>query len=540
MPSKAGYEPIPDAELAAAGEEQVSIQSREAAKAKYGIQGDQESELLAMLDNASDMEPSFDIPLDINPEDLLSSQEEAGMSYLWSLVAPTVSVVCTMALAWLLSMTAQGDAWISKISTDILIPLFPYFNAMVVFYNSFGPMQKRFMDAIEPVFRKLKTLQTSVDRNVDQLADKIDSVVDRLQRKVNQVLAPYLPKLNMASKLEVMVKKVKPDVDIPDPSDIDKEFDQAQGLVRSKLDDAKKQIDIPSILPSIFQSSQAFYWRVVIPFGILALAVQLLVVAVTPPSSSNHYKQQPPPFLGNLSNTLHDQSTVWESQLNSIQNATVSDMDQEDRPAMRRALVLLLLSKQPRMEEESSSPSRDDAHYGQRSNLRGLLKVGDLEDLLPSESNFTNATTSLFDDDDFLNVTRSTGILKSHWDAFQQTFAHQRDSAGDQITSMLSSIVISYLLALLELGLAYIMSGDRMKIFCINLSIKLAKRQVDKTLEASGVRSAMDEVLGTRMERIRDQLLKIFRVASELDTIPAIGGKVMGGKLPTTKLFGKR
>ncbi len=530
---KVGYNPVPDAE--APLDDGPSSRSKEAAKLKYGLEGEQEGELLAMIDSACEMKPTFNFPA-VDPDELISQ----GKSFLSSMIAPTISVACTMAIAWLLSATSQGDDWIAKVST-FLTPIFPYFNAVVVFMASFLPIQQRFMDSVEPIFDKIDGVQADAERNVDDLANRVDTIVDRIQAKVKQVLAPYLPKLAMATKMEVVVKKVKPDIDIPDPSDIDREFDEAQGLVTTKLDKAKERIDIHSIIPTVLQSSQVFFWRIVVPFGVLALAIQLLVVALTPqPSMSSD-------SLGNLTSTLHDSSASLQSQLNTIQAsaddastrrlwATPYTTSSHHDWIRKRALKDLILD-----DREATGTTTQASHAladattnvdTYRDQAVDDAKAEAVDAMNQVSDTITNATATMdsyrdtaMDDvkkgvDDAQNQANEViATANATLTGYQSQAQEQILEAKSQIKPMLTSIAISYLIALLQLALAYILSGDKIKTFCINMALKIAKGQFDKVLEDSGVPATIDDVLVTRMERIRDKLLKILKVAGELDDI---------------------
>lgn len=548
MPDKSKYQSVPDVDAEQVVNDAPPLLSPSklaAAKEKYGFKGSQQIELLAMMDGACDMKPTFDFAT-LQPDELASQ----GASYVKSLLAPTVSVVCTTALAWLLNISAQGDAWISHMSCTYIIPTFPYWNALVVFAASFLPMQQRFMKAMEPVFQNMDSIQATAQRTLDRLALKVDETVDRIQAKVHQVLEPYLGKLAMATQMETLVHKVKPSLDIPDPSDIDREFDQAQGLVQGKLHQAKEQVDLQAIIPTVLQSSQAFFWRIVVPFGVLALAIQLTGVAMTPSTTIDTVY---------TNTTLHDTVLAMESQWSGIHSWASSGVTKDNNDARRN---LLWSWRQQQLLDDGSSTDNKGSHSSVRRRRHLLLGQASLEDAKETTDTLQEeASTAVLDAkqaaNDIKSQTQDTiddvkdkasaqvENLKTELNTIQNdvttqanaamnemqtqangalvnataTYNTLRDQAQDQLKPMLTSIAMSYLIALLQLAVAYLLTSDKFKAFCVNLALKLAKRQVDKALQDSGVPQTMDEVLVTRMERIRDKLLKIFRVVGELDEI---------------------
>lgn len=208
---RGGYEPIPDAEEAPG----PSAASRDAARAKYPGFGDREVDLLATLDDAVENQPGFEFPA-LDPDDLASQ----GRGFVRGMLQPTVTVVGTTAASLLLSATSQSQSAVAAVS-QFLIPWFPYINAVVVFGGSFVPLSTRLMDSVDPVFAKMEDTQQQAERRVDSLGDQVDGIVDRIQAQVAEVLAPYKPLFAQATAQEKALQKIRPGLDIPDPSDIE-------------------------------------------------------------------------------------------------------------------------------------------------------------------------------------------------------------------------------------------------------------------------------------------------------------------------------
>ena len=106
--------------------------------------------------------------------------------------------------------------------------------------------------------------------------------MDELQEKTVSALDPIRPELDEASAKMEPLKRLDPNIDIPDVGDIDDEFDEAQGKVGDRVDSAQAQLtNVNQYLPIQLHSAKNFYWRVVFPVLLTALLLQLCVAFIT-------------------------------------------------------------------------------------------------------------------------------------------------------------------------------------------------------------------------------------------------------------------
>jgi len=84
---------------------------------------------------------------------------------------------------------------------------------------------------------------------------------------------------------------------------------------------------------------------------------------------------------------------------------------------------------------------------------------------------------------------------------------------------MLKCIAISYILAVVQLALVYLLSSNVIIAWYTNIALEKASDDVSQILRAHGVSHVLTDVLGTRMVRVRQKVLKLIAFSKELDEI---------------------
>jgi len=533
MAKGGGYEPIPDVEEGKLG--QSSATTAADAKAKYPEFSDREAGLLASLDDAMSQKPSFAFPA-VSPDQVSVAQ---GQAMLQSFVQPTVTALATSVTAVLLGVAQQATSTSQSVTSAILaflIPLFPYLNAVVVFGNTFRPLQRRLMDAVGPVFAKMDDTQEAAEAVVDDLGAQVDKTVDRIQKEIHDVIRPYEPVLARATQAEAALQKVKPNLDIPDPSDIDRECDEMQGAVGKKLDEAKRHLDLKQTIPRPLQSERSFYWRIVVPVAVVALAVQLAVVALTTSTTTttttqNATKTVPLPSFGNLSSsTITDASKSLHGHLkNATQsgslrgiNITEYKLKNSTNDSMMMSMIKGALLPSPTVDnyknrishsaqdaqaakdaalDKAKDTITDNVQDAQAAKDAALDKAKDTigSAVQAKDAALANASSTVhalkdqgshFAEEARANATNLVQNLRGRAEDFEQDLEQHTEEYKQEfdtalkttVVPMLKSVVLSYVIALLQLGLAYLLSSDRIKTWFINRALDAAKGQVDRTL----------------------------------------------------------
>ena len=524
--------------------------------------------------------PSFAFPA-VSPDQVSVAQ---GQAMLQSFVQPTVTAIATSVTAVLLGVTQQATSTSQSVSSAILavlIPLFPYLNAVVVFGNTFRPLQRRLMEAVGPVFAKMDDTQEAAEAVVDDLGTQVDRTVDRIQTEIHEVIQPYEPVLARATQAEAALQKVKPDLDIPDPSDIDRECDEMQGAVGKKLDEAKRHLDLKQTIPRPLQSERSFYWRIVVPVAVLALAVQLAVVALT--TTTTTATTQPrmrqdcaTAIFGNLSSsTITDASKSLHGHLKnatasgSLRGINITEYKLKNSTTDSMTMMSMMkgaLLQNPTVDYQNQiSNSAQDAQAAKDAALdsakdtisdnvqdaqaakdAALDKAKDTigSGVQAKDAALANASSTVhalkdqgshFAEEARANATNVVQNLRGRAEDFEQDLEQHTEEYKQEfdtvlkttVLPMLKSVVLSYVIALLQLGLAYLLTSDRIKTWFINRALAAAKGKVDRTLREYGVTDEIDSVLGTRMERVRDKVLRILKTSKELEELlGSMGGAV--------------
>jgi hypothetical protein len=407
MTDKEGYEPIPDVEK---GEGAVP----EAAAENYADLelNDKETKLLLDLDSAIDIaELAFSVPK-VEPSQLASD----GQSFIMALVTPTLAAAAIFLAALYLGESGKEEA--AEIA-EVLIQYFPYLCATAMFISSVSPIQRRLMSAIEPVFTKIDSGKDEIEKAVGNIGPAVDSTIGALRLQVNEVMAPKKPTLDKAKTLSEKIKRTDPSLDIPDLAGIDKEFDEAHGVIGERIKEAQKHLQFDQYIPGQLKSAHAYYWRVVFPIVLLVLAIQLAF------------------------------ATVWE--YSSLASTTHS-----------RALSSV---------ELIDGVSEDFREFGDSIN----------EDFEQYEGQFS--------------------------------------AAMDESTSLVTNVLWAYVIAFLQLAVVFLLSTNLGRAGLINKTMGTLEDETMRTLRKYGVSVSISDVLGTKMGRVRKNVLKVLKDYKEIDRI---------------------
>lgn len=540
--SKGSYETVPDVEagVAATG---PSTKSREAVRASHPGLKDREVDLLATLDEAVANKPSFEIPA-VDPDTL----ESKGKTFLLSLLQPTVTVVCSALVSWLLALTAQSETALSSLGA-FLIPIYPYLNAIAVFISSYFPLAGRFTDAVSPVLEQMGSTVQKAERNVDALGDRVDQIVDSIQVQVNEVLEPYKPMFARAAQAETALRKINPDVDIPDPDDINREFDEAQGKVGEKLDEAKAKIDVEKVIPVPLRSKESFYWRIVVPAAAVACLLQLLLVAVAP-KPTNGGDNPLSDRLQNLNETIQSKSTTLDSKLNDAADLSkaiakhgnlrgLAQVDTDDLQNTTDAFNHKMSDATNALHNASDeihsqvadaheSLQNTTAQYKDELHEQIATAQAAKDAALANASQWwhtaqSNATATLHEFED--KAALFAHDVEANATAMEDKLRDEFESQKAQFLGMLPSILLSYAMAFLQLGVAYLVSSGKVKTWLVNRSLKMASNRVRSTLDESGVTDAVDDVVEVRLPRIKTKVERALEAAQQLEgMLDKLGG----------------
>ena len=530
-PNAADYEPIPDVEHGTGSTGAAAAPNTN----DYNGFDTQQIELLSHIDETIKSNGSFQFALPTVSSDDMKTQ---GQSMMQSMVVPTLTTVIATITAFGLSaiqkLTATSTGIDHTIST-ISVLLFPYVNAIIVFIASFRPIQTLCMTSVEPIFLKVGTIQNTIQTSVSEISTSVKTTIDAVETKVKDAMKPVLPTLQTATQYESMIRTVQSDVDIPDATDIDREINETRTVVTHPLQEATAQITNMStatkMIPYPFQSSTNFYWSIVVPVAIVCLCTQLGVVYYT--TSKTTANMSTVDALGPVSsitgNVTSQLRGKWDDVAGSIptNGIAVSTSKKESKTmsdATSSIVSLPLLSVDDLKNDVIDIANDDDTLFDSVSNMTTNEFAGATDELLTHEENITNEINSTLSNmkdelhtygvefqDQIQSVENEVRDFESHIDT-------EVSNAIGPAKSMVKSVLLSYLISLLQLGLVYLMTSPKVKAYVLNMVMQRASQKVDDTLRSTGVPDALNDIFNVRFVRIRTKLMQLFTSVKQINT----------------------
>ncbi|GAX28776.1 hypothetical protein FisN_25Lh166 [Fistulifera solaris] len=159
--------------------------------------------------------------------------------------------------------------------------LLPYFSCILIFLSSAPSIRKRLLAKSSWLLAQFDSVQNQVETTMDEIASRGLQLLHTTELTMNQALAPINVKLVAITRVESMLKTIKPDIDIPDPSDVKRSFDGLKEKLQGGFSSARGLIHVRRSLPSPFQSPEQFEWYIVIPYLVAMLMVQLVLVYIS-------------------------------------------------------------------------------------------------------------------------------------------------------------------------------------------------------------------------------------------------------------------
>jgi hypothetical protein len=122
-----------------------------------------------------------------------------------SIKLPTCALVVTVSTA-ILSILSHHP--LGKV-------LLPYFSCIVTFLSSIPSIRKRLLTKSSWLLAQFDSVQTQVETAMDEIASRGFQILHTTESTMNQALAPINVKLAAITRVESMLKTIKPDIDIP-------------------------------------------------------------------------------------------------------------------------------------------------------------------------------------------------------------------------------------------------------------------------------------------------------------------------------------
>jgi hypothetical protein len=122
-----------------------------------------------------------------------------------SLKLPTYALIVTVSAA-VLSILSHHP--LGKI-------LLPYLSCVLTFLSSIPSIRKRLLAKSSWLLAQFDSMQNQVENAIDELASQGFQILETTESTMNQALAPINVKLAAITRVESMLKTIKPDIDIP-------------------------------------------------------------------------------------------------------------------------------------------------------------------------------------------------------------------------------------------------------------------------------------------------------------------------------------
>lgn len=203
------YEQVPDVECGSEAGLPPSVILIAKAKERYPEAGtDIEAEFLGRLDDAvENCRPRISIPrLELGqPDSTVGKGSNDLLPLVKSLKLPTTALALTLTSALVVILTGN----------PLLRVIYPYYACVVTFSASIPAIRQRFLGAIGPVLEKFTNMKETIERELTKVSDIGLSYLDITESSMNRALGPINQKLAAVTKLETMLQKVDPTIDIP-------------------------------------------------------------------------------------------------------------------------------------------------------------------------------------------------------------------------------------------------------------------------------------------------------------------------------------
>lgn len=419
------------------------------------------------------------------PEVVPSELKTEG-SFLSSLTKPTLALILVAGAGAVLNDQKEKYPFL-----EVIVAYYPYASAILMYLASVSPMYFRFQSAMAPLFAKVEQVENKVQDEVANISFQVDSQVSAIEQQLNKSMVPIIPILNNASRQATHLKKVDPRLDIPDASDFTREFNNMRETVSTKVANAQSNISIERVIPGTLRSFRALFWRIIFPVLIIGLVFQLGVAWVC-----KEYVIKPSGF-----------GPADTSPARRLRGSS------RRIPSFERGQVLLEVSF------ETHSPSETNVSGAQEKSRT------------TKHSPFMRRL-----DESVINKIESDVV--SAMEAAETEI--QSDVKKDKPLGI--SALVSYLMALAQLCALYIFTSPPAQAFKMNQLLKAVSDKTNQTLREYGVTMCVQEVMGTRMARIRTKVLKIFRsvdkIQDALAKLPSAGNAKE--KLETLGQIGKK
>jgi hypothetical protein len=318
---------------------------------------------------------------------------------------------------------------------------------------------------------------------------------------------------------------IRPNIDIPDATDIEEEFQEARTILQDPMEQATTTLRTMSTqaVPAPFQSATKFYWYIVFPMAVLVLGTQFGVVVYTTRRTST--TTTTPTVVGTTAPTMKNMTTTASSYLlrgsrtNVLSNVsvplTISFMEPSSSSSIQDVTLASSSTKDITEPEQQLLTQKDELMTNMNSTLDNVTTTSLLHNTVQEyEQEYQNVKSKMEQ-----QVQNQMQDYQEQVQGYEQSMDETITQSIGPAKAMIQSVLLSYLMVLLQMGIVYLMTSPMVKAYLMNCMMQQATAQVDATLRSTGVPAAMDDIFGTRLGRIRTKLMKVFTAVQQIQSL---------------------
>lgn len=244
---------------------------------------------------------------------------------------------------------------------EIALLLFPYMIAVLNFLGAVPSITKNLNGAFNLASSIISSTLGKVDSEIGKIEEGALGALTKVEKAIEDALEPIRPKLDQATKMENMLKKLDSDIDIPDTSDIEEELDDAGDMVNASISKLKDGVNLLEYLPKPLQKKEYFAMYVIYPILAIYGLIMILVAFFSAsggssdePENQTRYLRGGPMLFDSLEsdNSVYVTADAFPIFTNSSSNSTavpdeaaktISDNSQTFMVVVQSVLVSVLL-----------------------------------------------------------------------------------------------------------------------------------------------------------------------------------------------------
>lgn len=493
----AGYQPIPDVEKEVADAEEKEFVITDELRERYPSANDRELELLGRLEDAIlwGASPRITLPR-FEAEDF--DEFDSPYEFLKSLVLPTMAFVWAVISA-LIVMAYNSPWWIS---------IFPYYCCILLFASAFLPSRDRMVERAEALMGRVEELVESDQEGqaVEKTKTTAMGYVQKTGDLLDEVSGVMADTADAAMRLEGMLRKIDPDINIPKPTDLDSTFDRFREMVDSSVEPVWDSVyDAKKKLPSTDDLVKKVTRNVLVPTLAVSLVTEMVATWVTTEIVADRAGTNPffslPAFAANVTAFITGTSGAATATNLTLANVTLAAAANSTSTVV--ASVVSNVSSTVTDDDFTMDDTMAVTPFAADVSVIPKRPYDAIADYGPGEIELT--------DDGFNNITNFSNVVNGNYsDAASTT-----DDVDEPINLIIFAVQ-TYLGVILQLTLIYLATLVNVAKSWANGYVEQLETEINDRIDAVSGKT-LNVVFGEQgMGWVRERLAQLVRVFDAL------------------------